>query len=112
MKWIVGNLVLPDAVPNLSFRPIPERIDLNDSKLFVPLDNMNLLACQCLVPPKAANPSVDSTQRSRQRVDLADRATELAILDALVKQINTVLSLPLLPLLQFVAQTPQLYGRI
>ena len=92
MKWIVGNLVLPDAVPNLWFRPVPERIDLNDSKLFVPLHNMHLLTCQRLIPPKTANPSVDSTQCPHQRVDLADRATELAILHALVEQVNTVLT--------------------
>ena len=77
-------------VPDLRFGPIPKRIDLDDSKLFVPLDNMNALACQRLIPPKTTNPGVDSTQCPHQGVDFAYRATELAILHALVEQVNTM----------------------
>jgi hypothetical protein len=90
VKWIVRNLVLPDEVPHLWFRPIPERIDLDDSKLLVPFDNMNALASQGLIPPKTTNPSVDSTQCPHQGMDLSYRAAELAILHTLIEQVNAV----------------------
>jgi hypothetical protein len=90
VKGIVRNFVLPDEVPHLRFRPIPKRIDLDDSKLFVPFDNMNTLASQRLIPPKTTNPSVDSTQCPHQGMDLSYRAAKLAILHALIEQVNAV----------------------
>ena len=56
VQGVVGDLVLPDILPDLRLGPIDERIDLVEAERLVPFDLLDGLACHRLLPPQAADP--------------------------------------------------------
>src|SRR5207302_9627774 len=83
VERVVWHVVLADVAPHVVVGPVGERVQLDDAAMdLVDLEGLDVGPRRRLVAAQAGDPGIKAGQRSAERLDLADAAAGLAILDA------------------------------
>src|SRR2546430_14060966 len=93
VQRVVRDLVHDDVRLQALRIPVHDRMDLPDAVAFRPLDTLGIRTRQCLLAADPCNPRVVGSQRTLERLDLADVAAAIriacpevrALLDRLVR---------------------------
>src|SRR5688572_7587918 len=81
VQRVVRHVLFSNVLPHIFARPVDERVHLDESVPFVPLDLVHRRACDRLLPPQAGHPGIETGERAAQRLHFADAAAELAVFD-------------------------------
>src|SRR4051812_9547306 len=73
VKWVIGQVVLGDVVPDILVRPRRQRVELPDTPALVALDLLRVRARRSLLAADAGDPGLHTGQRRLQRRDLRSR---------------------------------------
>ena len=90
MQQIIGDVVGFDIIPELFLRPFPQRVDLDQVEVLVPLNKLQIVACYRLLGTQSADPCFGAGKCTPHGEDLADMATFFPVLYAFIEEVDAL----------------------
>ncbi len=97
MQPVIGDIVLPDILPDLVIRPVYERVQFDNSAVALILfDHLHLRPGYALFSTQPCNPRIQTAQSAREGLHLANLAALMPPFQTLPKRVKAMLPLEFL----------------